>query len=139
MGSVRFGVSMESKLIEAFDKHIAEKGYGSRSEAIRDLVRDNLVQQQEWTSGTRETMATVNLVFDHHHGDVTEGLTSLEHDHLHMIVSTLHVHLDHHNCLEVIVLRGTPSEIKRFSDRLISTKGVKHGKLTPATTGKSLT
>jgi CopG family nickel-responsive transcriptional regulator len=128
---------MESKLIQAFDRHIAEKGYANRSEAIRDLVRENLVQQ-EWASGTQETVGTVSIVFDHHHGDITEGLTELEHENLRMIVSTLHVHLDHHNCLEVIVLRGKPGEIKRFSDRLISTKGVKHGKLTAATTGKSI-
>jgi len=137
MSAIRFGVSMESKLIQAFDRHIAEKGYANRSEAIRDLVRENLVQQ-EWASGTQETVGTVSIVFDHHHGDITEGLTELEHENLRMIVSTLHVHLDHHNCLEVIVLRGKPGEIKRFSDRLISTKGVKHGKLTAATTGKSI-
>ena len=137
MSAIRFGVSMESRLIQAFDRHIADKGYANRSEAIRDLVRENLVQQ-EWAAGTAETVGTVNIVFDHHHGDITEGLTSLEHEHLHMIVSTLHVHLDHHNCLEVLVLRGKPSDIKRFSDKLISTKGVKHGKLTVATTGKSI-
>ncbi len=137
MGSVRFGVSMDTKLIEAFDRHLKQKDYGSRSEAIRDLVRETLVQE-EWASGKVETVGTVNRVFDHHHGDITETLNSIEHDNLSMIISTLHVHLDHHNCLEVLVLRGKPDDIKRVSDRLISTKGVKHGKLTVATTGKSI-
>ena len=128
---------MESKLVHAFDRLTRDKGYGSRSEALRDLVRDNLVQQ-EWISGQDETVGTVSLVFDHHHGDITETLNSIEHDNLQLIVSTLHVHLDHHNCLEVLVVKGKPLEIKHISDRLISTKGVKHGKLTIATTGKSI-
>ena len=137
MGSVRFGVSMDTKLIEAFDRHIRKKDYGNRSEAIRDLVRDTLVQE-EWASGDTETVGTVSLVFDHHHGDITETLNSIEHDNLNTIVSTLHVHLDHHNCLEVLVLRGKAATIKHIADRLISTKGVKHGKLTVATTGQSI-
>ena len=98
---------MEPRLVRAFDRLIRRKGYPNRSEAIRDLVRDTLVRE-EWAVGKDETMATVNLVYDHHHGDVTEMLNSIEHAHLSMIVSTLHVHLDHHHCLEVIV-RPSPT------------------------------
>jgi len=128
---------MELRLVRAFDRLIREKGYANRSEAIRDLVRDALVQQ-EWGAGDEETMATVSLVYDHHHGDITGTLNGIEHENLGLIVSTLHVHLDHHNCLEVMVLRGKPAAIRAVSDRLISTKGVKHGKLSVATTGKSI-
>ena len=128
---------MEPRLVRAFDRLIRRKGYPNRSEAIRDLVRDTLVRE-EWAVGKDETMATVNLVYDHHHGDVTEMLNSIEHAHLSMIVSTLHVNLDHHHCLEVIVLRGTPARIQALADRLISAKGVKHGKLSVETTGKTI-
>ena len=137
MGLTRFGVSMEPGLARSFDRLIKDKGYANRSEAIRDLVRDNLVQRQ-WAAGEGEAVGTVNLVFDHHEGDVTERLNSIEHDNLKLIVSTLHVHLDRHHCLEVLVLRGSPSDITSVANLLISARGVKHGKLTVAASGKEL-
>lgn len=135
--TVRFGVSIDSRLLNKFDRLIARKGYGSRSEAIRDLIRDELVEL-EWEEGAAESLATITLVYSHEARELTDKLMELQH-HMHgLITSTLHVHLDEHNCLEVLVVRGKTSDIKSAADQLISTKGVKHGKLTPATSGKQL-
>jgi CopG family nickel-responsive transcriptional regulator len=133
---VRFGVSLDSDLLDSFDDLIARKGYTNRSEAIRDLIRDNLVGQ-EWDAN-KETVGTVTIVYDHHVRALTDKLTSIQHDYQHLIVSGMHVHLDHDHCLEVLVVRGRGSEIKEVADTLIGTKGVKHGKLATTTTGKGL-
>jgi CopG family nickel-responsive transcriptional regulator len=134
---VRFGVSMEDRLLEQFDRLIKTKGYANRSEAVRDLVRSAIVES-EWEQGTKPTVGTVSMVYDHHSHDAGHKLTHIQHEHLHNIVSALHVHLDEHNCLEVLVLRGKPAEIKSISDRLVSSKGVKHGQLMMATEGTNL-
>lgn len=133
---VRFGVSLDRALLAEFDRLIDQKGYATRSEALRDLIRGNLVEE-EWDDG-RETVATVTIVYDHHVRDLTETLTDVQHDSQHLIVSSLHVHLDHDHCLEVLVLRGKGREIKRVADVLIGTKGVKHGQLVRTTTGTRL-
>ncbi|MGH7260912.1 MAG: nickel-responsive transcriptional regulator NikR [Nitrospiraceae bacterium] len=133
---VRFGVSLDGDLLDNFDDLIARKGYTNRSEAIRDLIRDNLVGQ-EWNAN-EETVGTVTIVYDHHVRALTDKLTSIQHDYQHLIVSGMHVHLDHDHCLEVLVVRGKGSEIKQVADTLIGTKGVKHGKLATTTTGKGL-
>jgi CopG family nickel-responsive transcriptional regulator len=133
---VRFGVSLDRTLLAEFDGLIDRKGYATRSEALRDLIRANLVEE-EWNNG-RETVATVTIVYDHHVRDLTETLTDLQHRSQHLIVSSLHVHLDHDHCLEVLVLRGKGREITRVADVLIGTKGVKHGKLVRSTTGTRL-
>ena len=133
---VRFGVSLDGDLLDKFDDLIARKGYTNRSEAIRDLIRDNLVGQ-EWNAN-EETVGTVTIVYDHHVRALTDKLTSIQHDYQHLIVSGMHVHLDHDHCLEVLVVRGKGSEIKQVADTLIGTKGVKHGKLATTTTGKGL-
>ena len=133
---VRFGVSLDSDLLDNFDDLITRKGYTNRSEAIRDLIRDNLVGQ-EWNAN-EETVGTVTIVYDHHVRALTDKLTSIQHDYQHLIVSGMHVHLDHDHCLEVLVVRGKGSEIKQVADTLIGTKGVKHGKLATTTTGKNL-
>ncbi len=134
---VRFGVSMDSKLLKDFDRLISKKGYANRSEAIRDLVRDSLVME-EWELGTKEIVGTITLVFSHDTRELTDILTDLQHQYYKSIVSTTHVHLDEHNCLEVLIIKGKGSNIKEIADRLIGTKGVKHGKLTLTTTGKDL-
>jgi CopG family nickel-responsive transcriptional regulator len=134
-GLVRFGVSIPGTLLARFDGLIEGRGYGNRSEALRDLIRDYIVER-EWESD-QETVGTITLVYDHHVRELSEALTALQHDRGDSIVSTLHVHLDHDHCLEVIVLRGKASELSRFADRLIGTKGVIHGRLTAATAGKS--
>jgi len=133
----RFGVSIETELLERFDHLIHGKGYGSRSEAIRDLIRDRLVRE-EWTVGSKETVGTITLVYDHHTRELSDHLTHMQHDHFREIISTLHVHMDAHNCLEVLVVKGKAKHIRELADRLIGTRGVKHGQLTLATAGKGL-
>ena len=133
----RFSISLDRNLLRQLDRMLRAKGYRNRSLAVADMVRDALVEHSHGLDD-REVAATVTLVYDHHKGHVQEALTELQHRFRTSIISTLHVHLDHHNCLEVLVLRGKPSEIRALADRLIAAKGVKHGKLTLTTTGKDL-
>ncbi len=134
---IRFGVSLTDNLLKKFDRLIGRKGYTNRSEAIRDLIRDSLVQE-EWNAGSEETLGTITLVYNHHTRVLADVLTHLQHRYYQSILSTTHIHLDEHNCLEVLIVRGKGEEIKKISDRLIGTKGVKHGKLSLTTTGKDL-
>ena len=127
-GIERVGVSLEKELLEAFDKLIAEKGYQSRSEAIRDLIRQQL-SEHRLTNEKAEAVAAVVLVYDHHATAIMERLTELQHSHFLKTISSLHIHLDHHDCLEVIVLRGKVGEINRMGDKLLSIKGVKLGRI----------
>ena len=136
-GLMRFGVSIDSQLIKKFDALVARKGYATRSEAIRDMIRDSLVEQ-EWEAEDRETVGTITIVYNHHTRELEHALTDMQHKSFHQIVSTLHVHLDAHNCLEVLVVKGMSREIRKIADRLIGARGVKHGKLTTTTTGKEL-
>jgi len=136
-GVARFSVSLKKGLLKKLDRMVREKGYDNRSLAIADMISDDLVEHNQ-ELGDVQAAGTVTLVYDHHKPRVQETLTELQHDHLHKIVSALHVHLDHHNCLEVLVVRGKASEIKSFADRLIGAKGVKHGKLSITTAGKDL-
>jgi CopG family transcriptional regulator, nickel-responsive regulator len=133
---VRFGVSLDRRLREEFDRHIRRRHYTNRSEALRDLIRDNLVGD-EWDSN-KETVGTISLVYDHHVRDLTGKLTDIQHECAAQILSGMHVHLDHDHCLEVLVVKGKGSDIKKVADALVSVKGVKHGKLTMTTTGKAL-
>ena len=133
----RFGISMESKLLERFDRLIAEQGYSNRSEAFRDLVRERLVKE-EWKEEGIETVGTITIIYDHHKRELMENLTKRQHKHHQSVISMMHVHLDHHNCLEVLAVKGEAREIKKIADDLISTKGVKHGKLVMTSTGKNL-
>ncbi|MDF1553598.1 MAG: nickel-responsive transcriptional regulator NikR [Deferrisomatales bacterium] len=133
----RFGISMGSALLGQFDQLIERKGYVNRSEAIRDLVRAALVEDQ-WERGDEETVGTVTIVYDHHTRDLAEKLTEHQHSHHDAIISALHVHLDHDHCLEVAVVRGSAEQVRRLADELIGTKGVKHGKLAMTTTGEGL-
>jgi len=134
---VRFGISMDPKLLTQFDRRIARKGYANRSEAIRDLVRSELVTE-EWERAEGEVVATISLVYDHHLRQLSKRLTGFQHAHHHTVLSSLHVHLDEDNCLEVIVVKGKEPEVRSFAEHLIAVKGVKHGRLTVATTGKRL-
>ncbi len=133
---VRFGVSIDGALLEQFDEQIDKKGYTNRSEALRDLIRDHLVEQ-EWQNN-EETVGTITIVYDHHTRELSENLTHLQHSFEGDIMSVLHVHLDHHNCLEVLVVRGKSQLLQNFADHLVGTRGVRHGKLTMTTTGQSL-
>jgi CopG family transcriptional regulator, nickel-responsive regulator len=133
---VRFGVSLDQRLLAEFDRHIRRRHYTNRSEALRDLIRNNLVGD-EWDDD-KETVGTITFVYDHHVRDLTSKLTDIQHDYHGQILSGMHVHLDHNHCLEVLVVKGKGTEIKKVADALVSVKGVKHGKLTMTTTGKSL-
>ncbi|ADD01538.1 nickel-responsive transcriptional regulator NikR [Thermoanaerobacter sp. CM-CNRG TB177] len=133
----RFGVSMESKLLYQFDELIKKKSYSNRSEAIRDLIRDFIIENQLEAENT-ETIGTITYVFNHEVREINDKLTNIQHKHYQNIISTMHVHLDKHNCLEIMVLKGTAKEITKIADEIISTKGVKHGKLVMTTTGKNL-
>jgi CopG family transcriptional regulator, nickel-responsive regulator len=133
---VRFGVSLDERLLKEFDRHIQRRRYTNRSEALRDLIRDNLVGEQ-WEDDN-DTVGTVTFVYNHHVRDLTNKLTTIQHDFQGQILSGMHVHLDHDHCLEVLVVKGKGSEIRQVADALISVKGVKHGKLTMTTTGEEL-
>ena len=133
----RFGISMDSKLLERFDTFISKHGYSNRSEAFRDLVRDRLVMD-EWKDDEIETIGTITIIYDHHKRELQERLTKHQHEHHEAMISMMHVHLDHRNCLEVLAVRGKAKDIRKIADDLISTKGVKHGKLVMTTTGENL-
>ena len=136
----RIGISLESGLLDRFDRTVQERGYVNRSEAVRDLIRDMLVQE-EWREpgpGTDEKVAVVTLVYDHESMDLAQKLTHIQHQHHGVVVSALHIHMDEHNCLEVLVLRGDAETVLKIGDQLVSTRGVRHGKVVAATTGREL-
>jgi CopG family nickel-responsive transcriptional regulator len=133
----RFSVSLDKQLARELDRMCREKGYDNRSQAIADMVRNQLVEHRQ-EFGDEEIAGTITLVYDHHKPKLLDLLTDIQHDHGDLIIATLHVHLDHHNCLEVLTVRGRATAIKSMADRLIAAKGVKHGKLTITTTGKDL-
>jgi CopG family nickel-responsive transcriptional regulator len=136
-GLSRIGVAIDGDLLDKFDRLISQRGYTNRSEAFRDLIRDELVERT-WESPDSHVVGTVTLVYDHHVRLLNEKLTSIQHDYHRAILSTLHVHLDHDNCLEVLVVRGRAEEVRKVADALISTKGVKHGRLSITTSGAEL-
>jgi CopG family nickel-responsive transcriptional regulator len=126
---------MPEELLMRFDALVARRGIAkNRSEMVRDLVRDALIQEEADIIGT-EVMGTLTIVFDHHAGDVQEVLHNIQHANLGLVISSTHVHLDERNCLEVIILRGETTEVKAVADRILGTKGVKNGGLVITTTG----
>jgi CopG family transcriptional regulator, nickel-responsive regulator len=133
---VRFGVSLEKKLLERFDALIRERQYNNRSEALRDLIRRELVQR-EWRRGG-EVAGAITLIYDHHQRDVLSKVTDTQHGFQKVIISTQHIHLDHHNCLEIIAARGKAEEVQRLADALTSIKGVRHGTLSMSSTGSEI-
>jgi CopG family nickel-responsive transcriptional regulator len=135
MSTTRFGVSMDDMLLGKLDAMVRNKGYPNRSEAIRDLVRKVLVDD-EWTSDAGEIIGVLVIVFDHHMRELSTRLLKKEHHWEGSILSTLHLHLDHDNCLEVKVIRGRADEVREFADEMISMKGIKYGTLVRATAGE---
>ena len=133
----RFGVSIEDDLLERFDALIKERGYSSRSEAIRDLVRCELVKD-EWADPDTEVVGTVTIVYDHHARELGDMLTELQHKYHDSIICSTHIHLDAHNCLEIVIVRGKSTRVKCIANALISTRGVKRGELACSTTGKTV-
>jgi CopG family nickel-responsive transcriptional regulator len=134
---VRFTVSVPRDLAKQLDQMSRQKGYDNRSLAVADMIRAGLVEHRQ-NFGAQAIAGTITLVYDHHKQHVQATLTDIQHDHHDVIISTLHVHLDHDNCLEVLVVRGRAATVKRIADELIAAKGVKHGKLTVTSSGKDL-
>ncbi|MCX5852573.1 MAG: nickel-responsive transcriptional regulator NikR [Deltaproteobacteria bacterium] len=133
---VRFGVSLEKTLLDRFDTLIRKKKYTNRSEALRDLIRKEFVMK-EW-GDDREVAGAITYIYDHHKRDVLTTIIDIQHDFQKLIISTQHIHLDHDNCLEVVVVRGIAREIETLADMLTAVKGVRHGTLSMSSTGKSL-
>lgn len=127
MKTIRFGVSLPQDLIESFDEHIRNKNYPNRSEAIRDLIRKDLISE-EIIKG-EDILGVLHILYDHHKRELSDKLTAVQHDHHDLIISSTHVHLDHDNCLEVILLKGNAAKITALSNQIIATKGVNDGKL----------
>jgi len=132
----RFGISLDKELLDRFDRLIKGKNYSNRSEAFRDLIRQELVKK-EWQEG-HEVAGAINLIYDRHKRELLTKITDIQHDFQRLIISTQHIHLDHNNCLEIIAVKGNPKEVQRLSDTLTSIKGVKHGTLSMSTTGKDI-
>ena len=133
---IRTGISLEKELLAKFDRVIGRKGYGNRSEAIRDLIRDCVVEED--VEMNRTAVGTLTLVYDHHKPGLATRLIALQHDTQGQVLAATHVHLDHHNCLEVIIMKGHSLDMKRFADKILSLRGVKHGKFVLTTTAKDL-
>lgn len=133
---VRFGVSLDDELLRKFDDYISQKNYTNRSEALRDLIREELVQK-EWDAGD-DVAGAITLIYDHHRRTLLNKIISLQHDFQEIIISTQHVHLDHDNCLEIIAVRGRPQQVRRLAETLRSVKGIKHGTLSMSSTGKEI-
>jgi len=134
----RFSVAMPEDLLMQFDNLVARRGLAkNRSEVVRDLVREALVDE-EWDDPDQEIVGTLTIVFTHHAADLQGKLDHIQHEHHDKIISAMHVHLDAHNCLEVIVLRGRSADVRLIADSILGVKGVKHGRLTATTTGRFL-
>ena len=132
----RFSISLEENLLEIFDNHIKARSYSNRSEAIRDLIRKAFVKN-EWQAD-KQVMGVISLVYDHHQSNLQEKITVVQHDYHHHIVSTTHVHMDHDNCLEVIVVKGKAKDVQELANQLQALKGVRDGHLAMSSTGKAL-
>jgi len=133
---VRFGISLENDLLSKFDQRRKVKKYSNRSEAIRDLIREDLVKA-EWQEN-KEIAGAITLIYDHHKRELVNKLMDIQHDFGNIIISSQHIHLDHNNCLEIIAVQGAPKEAQKLADSLKSVKGVKHGTLSMSTTGKDI-
>ena len=133
--TTRFGVSMEAGLLRQLDALSHSKGYVNRSELVRDLIRNALVEEN-WTHEDEAVVGTVTIVYNHHTRELADKLTEHQHSHQQAVVSALHVHLDAHHCLEVVVVKGRAGEVRKIADELIGTKGVVHGKLVSTATGR---
>jgi CopG family nickel-responsive transcriptional regulator len=125
----RFGISMSSELLATFDRMITRKGFPSRSEAIEKLIRNSIIEEQWESDSTSNLAGTITLIYDHEIGELKNKLTEIQHDHHSSIISTMHLHLDKHKCLEVLVVRGIASDIKKLYEKLSNIKGVLHSRL----------
>jgi CopG family nickel-responsive transcriptional regulator len=134
---VRFGISMDSRLLQRFDQIITQKGHSNRSEAIRDLIRNQLVDTA-WEEEKKQVIGTITLVYDHEIRELADRLIEIQHQFHTRIISSLHVHLDAHNCLEVLIVKGQGRDVRSIAEKLIGVKGVKHGKMLTTTAGRGI-
>lgn len=135
-GLFRFGVSLDKALLDKFDRYIRERNYSNRSEAFRDLIRQELIKK-EWDEGD-DVAGAITLIYDHHRRDLLGKITDMQHDYQKIIISTQHIHLDHDNCLEIVAVRGKPADVSKLADMLKSIKGVKHCTLSMSSTGEHI-
>ena len=134
---VRLSISLEEPLARQLEKMVSDRGYSNRSEFIRDMVRQNLVEQ-EWASGASEVVGTITMIYDHARRELSAKLTDIQHHHHHTVLAATHVHLDHHLCAEMVMMKGSASEIRQIADQLSQQKGVLHAALSISSTGKNL-
>ncbi len=132
----RFTISLDEKLLEQFDTAIKQRKYVNRSEAIRDLIRSAFVEE-EWQAD-KDVVGVISMVYDHHQSKLQEKVTEIQHEYHHQIVSATHIHMDHHNCLEVVIVKGKAGSVNELADRLRSLRGVRNCKMAMSTTGKDL-
>lgn len=135
-GLIRFGVSLEKELSDRFDGHIRKKNYTNRSEAIRDLIRQELITE-EWRGG-KDVAGALTMIYDHHRRELVNKLLDIQHDYGDIIVAAQHIHIDHNNCLEIVAVKGASKRVQSLADRLRSTKGVNHCTLSMTATGKGI-
>jgi len=135
--TIRFSISLESELSRKFDSWMKKNGYKNRSEAVRDLIRDKLVEE-EWKDDSKEVVAVLSLVYSHDSPELPRVLTDIQHQHHSLVISSTHIHLDKHNCLEVIIMKGQAGVIKKVASELLSLRRVKHGRLMMTTTGADI-
>jgi len=135
--TIRFSISLESELSRKFDSWMKKNGYENRSEAVRDLIRDKLVEE-EWKDDSKEVVAVLSLVYSHDSPELPRVLTDIQHQHHSLVISSTHIHLDKHNCLEVIIMKGQAGVIKKVASELLSLRRVKHGRLMMTTTGEDI-
>jgi CopG family transcriptional regulator, nickel-responsive regulator len=133
---VRTGLALERGLLEKFDDIIARRGYQNRSKAIRDLIREHLVYEEG--DQNKVIAGTLTMVYDHHRRNLTERLVEIQHQAHTQVLAATHVHLDHHNCLEVVIMKGRSAELTKIADQILSLRGVKHGKFVITSAGKDL-
>ena len=135
-GLFRFGISIDKNLLDKFDRLIREKRYTNRSEAFRDLIREELVKGA-WREG-KEVAGAINFIYDHHQRDLLSKIVDTQHHFQRLIISTQHIHLDHENCLEIVAVKGNSTEVQKLADTLKSIKGVRHGTLSMSSTGRGI-
>ncbi len=135
-GLFRFGISIDKNLLDKFDRLIREKKYTNRSEAFRDLIREELVKRA-WKEG-KEVAGAITFIYDHHQRDLLSKIVDTQHHFQRLIISTQHIHLDHENCLEIVAVKGNSNEVQKLADPLKSIKGVRHGTLSMSSTGKEI-
>jgi CopG family transcriptional regulator, nickel-responsive regulator len=133
---IRFGVSLDKRLLNRFDRLIRKRSYTNRSEALRDLIRQEMVKN-EWEED-QEVAGAITYIYDHHKRDLLSKLTNIQHTYQEIIFSTQHIHLDHNNCLEIVAVRGKAREVQKLAYALRSIKGVRHGTLSMTSTGKAI-